>query len=513
MPLATIQRLTGYLDLAKSACQLRWADDEAVRARVRKHLAERMGRLRGLPQKLGQMLSFTDGDADAAESFATLQETAEPLPWETIEPLLARAWGRPVSEVLSWIDHHGLAASLGQVHRATTRDGVDVAVKVQYPGVRDAIETDLRMLGWLSAPVGNLRRGFDLRAYRDIIRQDLDRELDYCTEAAHQRRFHDWAAREPFLVVPRVLEELSTDSVLVSTWEDGDCWETVQADWPEECRQKLAAQLVRTFLYGIFLQRLVHADLHPGNLRFRRTDGGPQLVLYDYGCIYQPLREESLALLRLIRATERHCEPPLPLFTKLGFRQEYLEPLANKLPATCQVLLEPFVTDRAFDLNDWRLSERLGDVLGDDRWNFRFAGPPELVFLLRAFHGLLFYLRGLDCHVNWRRALAPCLQGLSGEMAALPVPVATRATRDFRSLAQWLKIRVSEAGQTKVELTSRAAGIEDLNHLLEGDLLSRIRDRHIELDRIVRDIRRRGYTPGPVFEMDEGARHIAVWLE
>lgn len=513
MPLATLQRAAGYLDLAKSACQLRASDDALVQRRVRRHLAERMGRLRGLPQKLGQMLSFTDRDEAVAEQYESLQEAAEPLPWTTVEALLVRAWGRPVSEVLAEVDQRGCAASLGQVHRATTRDGLEVAVKVQYPGVRDAVETDLRMLGWLSIPLGNLRRGFDLRRYRDVIRQDLDRELDYRAEAAHQRSFRGWAAREPFLIVPRVLDEFCTDEVLVSAWEDGDAWATVSEEWSLEDRRELAAQLVRTFLHGLFMRGQVHADLHPGNLRFRRTAAGPKLVLYDYGCIYEPSRDVVLALLRLIRATEQHCEPPLPLFVKLGFRKEYLEPLADKLPAMCQVLLEPFIADYPFDLEQWRLDERLADILADDRWNFRIAGPAEMIFLLRAFHGLLHYLRGLRTPVNWRRQLWPCMHALSSEMASLAVPVDTRFHRDFRSLAQWLKIRVSESGRTKVELTSNARSIDDLEHLLDPDLMKKIKDRHILLESIVRDIRRRGYTPGPVFELDEGPRHVAVWLE
>jgi hypothetical protein len=198
---------------------------------------------------------------------------------------------------------------------------------------------------------------------------------------------------------------------------------------------------------------------------------------------------------------------------KLGFRPEYLAPLADKLPALCQVLFEPFVADYPYDLAHWRLDERMQDVLGDDRWNFRIAGPAEMIFLMRAFHGLLYYLRGLNAPVNWRRMLWPCLHGLSGEMASLAMPMPTQAYRDFRSLAQWLKIRVSEAGTTKVELTANATGIDDLEQLLDPDLMTKIRDRHIELEQIVRDIRRRGYTPGPVFEMDEGAKHIAVWLE
>lgn len=513
MPLATLRRATGYLDLARSVCRLRACDDEVVQQRVRRHLVERMGKLRGLPQKLGQMLSFTDRDEDVADQYAALRDAGEPLPWSVIEPLLATGWGRPVSEVMAEIDTHGLAASLGQVHRATTRGGVKVAVKVQYPGVRDAVETDLRMLGWLSAPVGNLRRGFDLRRYRDVITRDLDRELDYGVEAEQQRRYRDWAAKEPFLVVPRVLPEWSNERILVTEWEDGDRWETVLEEWALEERRDLASHLVRTFLYGLFMRRQLHADLHPGNLRFRRTSAGSKLVLYDFGCVYEPPRETSLALLRLIRATEQHCEPPLPLFVKLGFREEYLTPLADKLPALCQVLLEPFIADYPFDLAHWKLEERIGDVLGDDRWNFRIAGPAEMILLMRAFHGLLYYLRGLAAPVNWRRLLWPCMHGLAGEMASLAMPMSTRAHRDFRSLAQWLKIRVSESGNTKVELTANAHGIDDLENLLEPSLLSKIRDRQIELENIVRDIRRRGYTPGPVFEMDEGPKHIAVWLE
>ncbi len=513
MSLATLRRAAGYLDLAASACRLRADDDELVQRRVRRHLAERMGKLRGLPQKLGQMLSFSDRDEDVADQYAALQESAEALPWDVIEPLLVRAWGRPVAEVMSTIDPCGQAASLGQVHRGVTRNGEEVAVKVQYPGVRDAVETDLRMLGWLSMPLGNLRRGFDMRRYRDVITQDLDRELDYAAEAEQQRRFRDWAAREPFLVVPRVLTDFSNDQVLVTAWEDGDHWDTVVAEWNSDQRRDLAQQLVRTFLHGLFMRRQVHADLHPGNLRFRMTDSGPKLVLYDFGCVYEPSRETALALLRLIRATEQHCEPPLPLFVKLGFRAEYLAPLADKLPALCQVLLEPFIADHNFDLAHWRLDERMRDVLGDDRWNFRIAGPAEMIFLMRAFHGLLYYLRGLNAPVNWRRLLWPCMHGLSGEMASLAMPMPTQSYRDFRSLAQWLKIRVSESGRTKVELTANATGIDDLEQLLNPELMIKIRERHIELEQIVRDIRRRGYTPGPVFQMDEGAKHIAVWLE
>jgi len=238
-----------------------------------------------------------------------------------------------------------------------------------------------------------------------------------------------------------------------------------------------------------------------------------RLVLYDYGCVYRPTDDERLALLRLIRATQRRDESPYPLFLKLGFKQQYLEPLAAKLPALCQVLFEPFCAPYSYDVAQWRLGERVADVLGDQRWNFRIAGPPALVFLLRSLHGLSTYLHGLQTPVFWNRAIDPCLTALSHEMDGLQVERPRAASNDFSSLARHLKIRVRDNGKTKVELTGYAAGIDDLEGLLGDDLSANIRARGIDLASLVTDVRRRGYAPGPVFELEEGAKRVDVWLE
>ena len=231
MAVKTLQRFAGYAGLARDAYKLNRSDDQQVRRQVRRHLIQRMGKLRGLPQKLGQLLSVSHNDEEAAEDYALLQEKAEPLPLEIISPILEKAWGKPLENVLAEIDPIGLAASLGQVHRARTLEGADVAIKVQYPDIREKVVADLSMLGWLSLPIGNLHRGFDLTQYRQVILEDIDRELDYKQEARSQQDFCRWADESSFLIVPQVISSLICENVLVTQLEDGDTW--------NECRSSV----------------------------------------------------------------------------------------------------------------------------------------------------------------------------------------------------------------------------------------------------------------------------------
>lgn len=515
MPLETIRRAAGYADLARRARHLRRASDDRVRREARRLVVERLGKLRGLPQKLGQMLSFShDPEMESATSdYAALQQDAEPLPWDAVEPVLTRAWSKPPDDILADIEPHARAASLGQVHRGALLDGRAVAVKVQYPGIRDAVTADLKMLGWLSLPLGGLHRGFDLAAYQREILADLEHELDYRREADAQRAFHRWADEADWLVVPEVVDALTTEHVLVASWEDGDTWQEVCRHWNDQHKRQLAARLLAFFLEGLFVRGMMQADWHPGNLRFRRRGDDVQLVLYDFGCVYRPSDEERLALARLIRASIRRDESPWPLLLKLGFDRQYLEPLAAKLPALCHVLFEPFAASYPYDMADWRLGERVGDILGNDRWNFRIAAPARLIFLMRAFHGLTHYLRGLAAPVMWRRAIKPILSRLGAELDRLDLSADDLKHHGFSDMARYLKTRVTENGHTKVELTAYAATIDHLQETLDADLRRRIDQRGINLPNLVSQIRRRGYTPGPVFELIEGTKEIRVWLE
>ena len=505
------RRAAGLARAGLQRVKLRRGADEAVRRNAERHIAQRLGRLRGLPQKMGQLLSMSE-DVETAAAYQPLTGSAEPVDLDQLLPVLEQAWGRDPYDVCTEIEPVGLAASLGQVHRATLHDGRTVAVKVQYPGIRNAVEADLDLLGWISKPVGGLRRGFDLDAYREAMRQSLDEELDYEIEARHQRAYAE-ASRGLGIVVPEVLGELSGELVLTTLWEDGDNLEAT-AGWAPQQRARLARTLTKHFLVMLFERGWLHADPHAGNYRFRDVDGEPEVVLYDYGCVRQVPSRERLALMRLIHETNHNPDgDPFPLFLALGFDAETLAPLRHKLPALCRVLFAPFASPMKFDLGGWNRGERISDVLGDDRWNFRISGPAGLIFTMRAFHGLTYYLHELGESVSWGLLFRPLVEDHASAMAQLELTVPPDPKTSFSTLAKHLCIRVTDHGAVKAKVVLPANAVDRLDTLVDDDVRRRINARGISLPALAVQVRARHYVPQELFRLEEQAQVFEVWLE
>lgn len=505
------------LKLGASAFRLARTDEPKVAEASRRFLATSMGRLKGLPQKFGQILSMTQ--SSEAEPFEALTESSEPLGLEVIEQVLAHEWKRPWREVLSDIEPVGRAASLGQVHRATLLEsGEEVAVKIQYPGIAKAVEADLKLLGWLSIPLGGFGRQFNLEGYQEELFRDLEEELDYIKEAENQHQYHFLAQYLPNLVVPPVHGKLTTRRVLVTGWAEGETLGQVAESWSQKERDQ-AGRIFLEHVLGFFRQGFIHADLHPGNFRFRKTATGEvQLLLYDFGCIFRAGLDTRLALLRLIRITEdNQDDDPYPLFLKLGFDPAYLEPISDRLPALCRVLFEPFFMAGPYSTRRWELGPRVSDVLGDHRWNFRVAGPPGLIFLMRMFHGLLHAMSTLRAEVNWKHLTEPILEQFAREMEQLELEESTGPGRSFANVANHLHIRVKRDGKTRVRLTSPMHVIDNLEEMMDEELLNQLAAQKIDLSEIVSRVRRNGYRPQQVFhlqtEIDGEKKEVTVWLE
>ena len=264
------------------------AEQERTAALV-DELVEQLGRMRGAAMKVGQMISMADFDGlddeqqdELQHKLASLRDDIPPIPFSRLEKLLRQELGAPLGQVFSEFDERAFAAaSIGQVHRARTIDGHDVVAKIQYPGVAEAVETDLRNAMLLLPLIKRLAPGLDLNAMAAEMRERIGDELDYELEAQHQRRIERLMRGHPFIRVPRVYTELSSRRVLVSEFSEGQRFQEVRR--ADEAQRDRYGEIVFRFFFGLmYRDRIALGDPHPGNYLLR-PDG--QVCFLDFGLL------------------------------------------------------------------------------------------------------------------------------------------------------------------------------------------------------------------------------------
>jgi predicted unusual protein kinase regulating ubiquinone biosynthesis (AarF/ABC1/UbiB family) len=278
----------------RTANRVRTPERAAVAQRERtaalvNQLVDQLGQMRGAAMKVGQMISMVEFDGMAQDDqdelrrkLAALRDDVPPVAFADLERLMRQEFGGPLERVFSDFDERAFAAaSIGQVHRATTVDGAEVAVKIQYPGVAEAVETDLRNATLLLPLVRRLAPGLDAKALAAEMRERIGEELDYELEAQNQRRIERRMRGHPFVAVPRVRTDLSTRRVLVSEYIEGERFEAVRR--AEEPQRDRYGEIVFRFFFGLlYRDRIALGDPHPGNYLLR-PDG--RVCFLDFGLL------------------------------------------------------------------------------------------------------------------------------------------------------------------------------------------------------------------------------------
>ncbi|KZX88486.1 ubiquinol-cytochrome C reductase [Erythrobacter sp. HI0037] len=247
-------------------------------------LADRLSHLRGAAMKLGQMISMDAGDLlppELAAILAQLRSQAHRMPPEQLRRVLDSEWGPDWRRRFARFNATPIAAaSIGQVHRARLPDGRELAIKVQYPGVRESIDSDVDNVATLLRVSGVLPRELDLAPLLTEAKRQLHEEADYEREAAQMTRFADWLDGHADYVVPRPLPELTTARVLAMDFIDGIPIEAL-ADAPQEQRDAAMRNLMALVLREMFEFGAMQTDPNFANYRFQPDAG--RLVLLDFG--------------------------------------------------------------------------------------------------------------------------------------------------------------------------------------------------------------------------------------
>lgn len=252
--------------------------------RTTEQVAEALGHMKGALMKVGQMASYLDqGLPDHVRSaLAQLQDTAPPMSAELAAAVITEELGSaPTALFAEWDPVPIASASIGQVHRAMTRDGRAVAVKVQYPGVAEAVASDLDNAGMIFAGLGVLFGGLDHKSLVAELRTRLIEELDYRLEAENQRQFTEWYRGHPTIHIPDVVDELSTRRVLTTELSDGVRWDEMLS-WSQAERDLVGETLYRFAFGSLYRLAAFNGDPHPGNYLFHR-DG--RVTFLDFGLV------------------------------------------------------------------------------------------------------------------------------------------------------------------------------------------------------------------------------------
>lgn len=272
--------------------------------RTARHVADELGNMKGALMKLGQMASYLDDGLPESLriALAQLQSHAPPMSIDLVRTEIARELGAAPEEIFVAFDDEPIAAaSIGQVHRAILRtdDGdVAVAVKVQYPGVADAIDADLKTADLLGTLLAFGFKSLNPEEMVAEIKERLSEELDYANEARNQQLFADFYAGHPFIHVPRVFHDLSTSRILVTELVVGSSFDEV-LEWPQAERDAAAEAIFRFVFRSLYRFRAFNGDPHPGNYIFHR---GGRVTFLDFGLIKHFTVEEMAMFQSMVTA-------------------------------------------------------------------------------------------------------------------------------------------------------------------------------------------------------------------
>jgi predicted unusual protein kinase regulating ubiquinone biosynthesis (AarF/ABC1/UbiB family) len=396
----------------------------AARASAERALAV-LGNLRGLALKLGQTLSYVDGvlPEEATEAYqqalAKLQSAAPTVSSAAIRAEVARGLGRPVDEAfLRFDDTPAAAASIGQVHRGaiTLSDGSarEVAVKVQFPGIADALGSDLKNLESLRPMIAVLAPGADTHGGMTELVDHLAAELDYVAEGENQMAFRALVAGRSGVSVPEVHRAYGARNVLVSDWVQGRTLRDVAAEGSQALRDAVGVTIFRTALGLAFNQGIFNTDPHPGNYL---VDADGVVHLLDFGSVKRlpdefrvPWRHLATLLVRGDIETWRRESASFMGMEAMDPRARERH-LAFMLQSAAMVSRDEEITlDRArlrgAVLDGMKTAKDIGRELG---WmpsrSKTVAMPPDMVMVGRMQLGLFAVLSQLGPRANWNRVL------------------------------------------------------------------------------------------------------------
>ncbi|PTL77142.1 AarF/ABC1/UbiB kinase family protein [Vitiosangium sp. GDMCC 1.1324] len=398
----------GVAGLALSALggRLRGRGEGLAAADVRavSQLVARLGELKGLAMKAGQILGYIDPTLpEELRGLLSVLQTASPAsPFPQVEAVIREAFGARADVLLAGLERQPVSvASIGQVHRARLPEGTDVAVKVRHPGIDEALRSDFRTAGAGSAFASLLVPGAaaSVRGFVEEAHTVLLEECDYSLERERQTTFARLFSQDETILIPAIEPDWCSPAVLTTRWISGRSFDSFLGSQSSQgARDRMGVALFSFYVGTLYRHGLFHGDPHPGNYAFR-DDG--RLVIYDFGCVRSFDPETVLACSALLEAVRtddarRIREALVALGAEPPGDSESLEMLRTLLRGFFAPLLEhgahPMHPGPGLEAQE---------LLRDKRFLARLSLPGRFLFLFRLRFGLYAVLARLGAIADW----------------------------------------------------------------------------------------------------------------
>lgn len=473
-------------------------------------LFDNLQKVPGVPAKFSQWLG---------QKWEVSQEFNKPLmPMEVVQSLLESETPELFKQIKT-ISEQAWSASIGQVHQVVLADGSKLAVKIQYPGLAESVHAQIDQMIWLMEKSPAKKYGLDGERWRQDLHQMFDAELDYEGERLRQQKFIDSVGSKAWILVPRVYPEWSTKTILAQEFLAGEQLSDLLTQ-EKPSRELAARELVRLLIRSLLTLPVLHGDLQPKNWAWHSQD--QKIILYDFGsCIdWSPERQRLVeALIDALRGGQHMT--PLDYLVALGFEAEKLMPIKERLPILVATLLEPFWNGRLLKLSSWQVQRMIQEILGDQAWYFRTAGPPWFLWLMRSFASVFYAIRELNDDIavaaifeeEQSRLNADRWRGFAVSSGVETQSVEKTSASFYPQQAHVLKIHVTDGMEEVVALTFPIHTLQNLEDLIDDELMQKIREQNLDVTEIKQQAFRSGLIKQDLFKIKKGNRMVRIWIE
>ncbi|MFK8138199.1 MAG: AarF/UbiB family protein [Bdellovibrionales bacterium] len=474
------------------------------------HISNLLSSEAGIFSKLGQQLNTSKLYTEIDEKkFHFSQKTDK----EWIKNRFFEEFGEQFSDHFTFLKEHQVTASLSSV--VIVRElssGKNWALKLGRKNIRAELNSQLKILN-LIPRMGPIKKwGIDLEAYKKLIQELLDKELNYLHEIDFLIEVGVLFSNHQYISIPKVHSKYQSKNIYLQEYISGKELHEIDLKKLESLEKISISNLFLEFYSDCFSKLgALQTDGNWGNFKLFKKEKQWCLVPLDFGAFHKFEDDFCLSVLKLYLAIKKGSDiDPFPYLVRMGFDTKKLNHIGDKLPKLLIYLMEFFTKNYPQKLESWEVNKNIDMLLGESKWWFRSSGQREYFLFMKSISGLLNILRALDVPITYASKIEKSFSHRAMDIIQFNLVSEKDRRYSFQSLAKSLKVKVAENHKQKISVELPIRAILDLEDYLEPEIQDKLAERGLSLEEIRKEFLNSSGLPQLLFELNENQKSYLV---